>query len=137
MATRPVEPSAARFAASVDVGMAISNKDIAELFENMGALLETKRDNVFKVRPSPEGRVKDRRAAQTISSLSFPLSQAVTEGVDLKKIPGIGQAINDKIHELLQTGRVAAYERLVAEMGTREPEWTKELDDPPAGGGRP
>lgn len=110
--------------------MAISNEDIAKLFENMGALLEMKRDNVFKVRAY-------RRAAQTISHLSFPVSQAVAEGVDLKEIPGIGQAINDKIHELLRTGRVAAYEKLVAEMGTREPVETKALDDTPAAGGRP
>lgn len=110
--------------------MAISNEDIAELFENMGALLEMKGDNVFKVRAY-------RRAAQTISRLPVPVSQAVAEGVNLKTIPGVGKAINDKIHELLQTGRVAAYERLVAEMGAREPERTKAFDDPPAAGGRP
>lgn len=110
--------------------MSISNEDIAELFENMGALLALKRDNVFKVRAY-------RRAAQTISCLSFPVSQAVLEGVDLKEIPGIGKAINDKIHELLQTGRVAAYEKLVADMGPREPERVKSLEDPPAAGGGP
>ena len=110
--------------------MAISNEDIAEQFENMGALLEMRGDSVFKVRAY-------RRAAQTISRLSFPMSQAVAEGVNLKIIPGIGQAINDKIHELLQTGRVAAYEKLVAEMDAPKPERTKAFDDPPAAGGRP
>lgn len=110
--------------------MAIRNEDIAELFEKLGALLEMKGDNVFKVRAY-------RRAAQTISRLSFPLSEAVAEGADLKKIPGIGKALNDKIHELLQTGHVAAYERLVAEMGTPKPERTKALGDPAAAGGRP
>jgi DNA polymerase (family 10) len=110
--------------------MAISNGDIAELFEKLGALLEMKGDSVFKVRAY-------RRAAQTISRLSFPVSQAVAEGADLKEIPGIGKALNDKIHELLQTGRVAAYEKLVSEMGTREPEQTKGPDDRAMRGGRP
>jgi DNA polymerase (family 10) len=109
--------------------MATSNEDIAELFEKLGALLEMRGDSVFKVRAY-------RRAAQTISRLSFPVSQAVAEGVDLKKIPGIGKAINDKIHELLQTGRVAAYEKLVAEMDAPEPDRTKALDDRAMRGGR-
>ena len=130
VATRPVEPSAGGIAASQDVGMAISNGDIAELFEKLGVLLETKGDSVFKVRAY-------RRAAQIISRLSFPVSQAVAEGADLKEIPGIGKAINNKIHELLQTGRVAAYEKLVAEMGTHELERTKPLDDGAMLGGRP
>jgi DNA polymerase (family 10) len=110
--------------------MAINNKDIAELFEGMGTLLEMKGDSVFKVRAY-------RRAAQTISNLSFPVSQAVAEGVNLREIPGIGKALNDKIHELVQTGSVAAYEKLVAEMVTRNPERIDTSDDSAMGGGQP
>ena len=87
----------------------VSNEDIAELFEKLGVLLEMKGDSVFKVRAY-------QRAARTISHLSFPLAQAVEEGTDLKKIPGIGKAISDKVHELLQTGRVSTYEKLVTEL---------------------
>ncbi len=89
--------------------MAVSNEDIAQLFQNMGTLLEMKGDSVFKVRAY-------QRAARTIENLSFSVAQAVDDGTDLKKIPGIGKAINDKVHELLDTGRVSAYERLVAEL---------------------
>lgn len=89
--------------------MAVGNDDIAQLFQNMGTLLEMKGDAVFKVRAY-------QRAARTIENLSFPLAQAVADGTDLKKIPGIGKAINDKIHELIDTGQVSAYERLVAEL---------------------
>ena len=89
--------------------MSVSNEDIARLFENMGTLLEMKGDSVFKVRAY-------QRAARTIDHLLFSLAQAVADGTDLKKIPGIGKAINDKVHELLQTGRVSAYEKLVAEL---------------------
>lgn len=89
--------------------MAVSNEEIARLFENMGTLLEMKGDAVFKVRAY-------QRAARTIEHLSFSLNQAVADGADLKQIPGIGKAINDKIHELLGTGRVSTYDKLVAEL---------------------
>lgn len=89
--------------------MTVNNKDIAQLFENMGALLEIKGDSIFKIRAY-------QRAARTINDLSFPLSTAVDDGMDLKKIPGIGKAINDKIKEFLQGGRVSAYDRLVEEL---------------------
>ena len=89
--------------------MPVSNEEIARLFENMGTLLEIKGNAVFKVRAY-------QRAARTIDHLSFSLSDAVKDGTDLKQIPGIGKAINDKIHELLSTGRVSAYERLIVEL---------------------
>ena len=87
--------------------MPVSNDEIARLFEKMGSLLEIKGDTVFKVRAY-------QRAARTIDHLSFSLSDAVRDGTNLKEIPGIGKAINDKIHELLSTGRVSAYEKLIA-----------------------
>lgn len=89
--------------------MPVSNDEIAELFENMGVLLEMKGDTVFKIRAY-------QRAARTISHLSFSLEQAAQEGTDLKKIPGIGKAISDKTREYLETGRVDAYERLLSEL---------------------
>ncbi|MCI0787593.1 MAG: DNA polymerase III, partial [Chloroflexi bacterium] len=89
--------------------MPANNEDIAQLFENMATLLEMKGDSVFKIRAY-------QRAARTIEHLSLPLSQAVAEDADLKKIPGIGKAISDKIQELLKTGKVSAYDRLVAEL---------------------
>lgn len=89
--------------------MPVSNDEIADLFENMATLLEMKGDTIFKIRAY-------QRAARTISQLSFPLEQGVRDEVDLKKIPGIGKAINDKIHEYLQNGQVSAYEKLLAEL---------------------
>ncbi len=97
-----------------------SNDEIAELFENMGALLEIKGDSVFKIRAY-------QRAARTISQLSLPLHQAVEAGENLRDIPGIGKAISDKIRELVQTGKVSTYERLTAEL----PEGVLRLMDVP------
>ncbi len=86
-----------------------TNDEIAELFENLGALLEIKGDSVFKIRAY-------RRAAETIHQLTFPLAQAVQDGQKLTGIPGIGKAISDKIHELVTTGQVQTYERTKAEV---------------------
>ena len=89
--------------------MTVDNKEIAQLFENMGVLLEIKGESIFKIRAY-------QRAARTITDLSFPLSTAVEDGMDLKKIPGIGKAINDKIRELVQGGRVSAFDKLLEEL---------------------
>ena len=86
-----------------------TNDEIAELFENLGALLEMKGDSVFKIRAY-------RRAAETIHQLTFPLAQAVHDGQKLTGIPGIGKAISDKIHELVATGKVQTYERAKSEV---------------------
>ena len=89
--------------------MALTNEQIAELFENMGSLLEMKGDTVFKIRAY-------QRAARTIEQLSSPLAAAVENGEDLTKIPGVGKAISEKIAEYISTGQVSAYERLVEEL---------------------
>jgi DNA polymerase (family 10) len=89
--------------------MAATNEQIAELFENMGTLLEMKGDGVFKIRAY-------QRAARTIEQLASPLATAVANGEDLTKIPGVGKAISEKIAEFISTGQVSAYERLVEEL---------------------
>jgi DNA polymerase (family 10) len=89
--------------------MPVSNEEIAQLFENMATLLEMKGDTTFKIRAY-------QRAARTIDQLSFSLEQAVHDQVDLKQVPGIGKAISEKIQELVQTERVAAYDKLLAEF---------------------
>ncbi len=89
--------------------MPTTNEEIAELFENMAALLEMKREVVFKIRAY-------QRAARTIGHLSLSLEQAVKEGKELKSIPGIGDAISKKIVEMLNTGKVSAYEKLKSEL---------------------
>ena len=91
--------------------MAPTNEQIAELFENMGSLLEMKGDTIFKIRAY-------QRAARTIEQLSSPLAQAVENGEDLTKIPGVGKAISEKIAEFIGTGQVAAYQRLLEELPT-------------------
>ena len=89
--------------------MPVSNEEIAHLFENLSVLLALKGDTVFKIRAY-------QRAAHTINSLSFDLSSAIEEGMNLREIPGIGKAISDKIKERIETGRVSAYEKLLGDL---------------------
>ena len=89
--------------------MPTTNAEISELFENMASLLEMKGDTIFKIRAY-------QRAARTIAELPFPLEQAVKDGMELKDLPGIGTAISDKVHEMVTTGKVRAFERLKAEL---------------------
>ena len=89
--------------------MPTTNAEISELFENMASLLEMKGDTIFKIRAY-------QRAARTIDQLPFTLEQAVKDGMELKDVPGIGTAINNKVHELVTTGKVQAYERLKTEL---------------------
>ena len=93
----------------VGIGVMVSNKEIAELFDGMASLLETKGDSIFKIRAY-------RRAARIIEQLPTPLDQTIKDGVDLMSIPGIGKAISNKIKEMVSTGKVATYEKLKDEL---------------------
>ena len=86
-----------------------TNEEIAELFEQLGLMLEMQGESVFKIRAY-------QRAARAIEGLPFPLSQAVTDGQKLTGIPGIGKAISEKIQELVATGHVKTYERVKSEL---------------------
>ena len=89
--------------------MTPTNEQIAELFENMAFLLEIKEESVFKIRAY-------QRAARTIEQLSLPLAQSFDKEESITKIPGIGKAISAKIAELVTTGKVAAYQKLLEEL---------------------
>lgn len=87
----------------------MNNAQIADIFEKIAALSELKGESVFVVRAY-------QRAAYTIERLPVELGLYVREGKNLKEIGGVGDAIARKIQELLDTGRLAFYERLQAEF---------------------
>ena len=86
-----------------------TNEEIAELFEQLGMMLEMQGDTVFKIRAY-------QRAARAIEGLPFSLAQAVVDGQKITGVPGIGKAISEKIHEFVSTGQVQTYERVKAEL---------------------
>lgn len=86
----------------------MKNKEIANIFERMGKLLEMKDENVFRVRSYY-------KAAETLYGLAEDVAVLRKEG-RLADLPGIGKTLEEKIGEYLDTGKVLAYERLVEEI---------------------
>ena len=87
----------------------MTNDEIGDIFRNIGNLLQIKGDDSFRARIY-------NRAAETIDELSADLYKVAEEG-KLRSIPGIGQAIEQKIIEMLETGRCRFYDNLTQEMG--------------------
>ena len=81
---------------------------VAEILVEIGTLLELKGENPFKTRAYLN-------AARTIESLSEPLTKLVAEK-RLGEIKGIGEALEKKITELVQTGKLAYYDELKASI---------------------
>lgn len=86
----------------------MKNKDVADLLERMGTLLEIKGELIFKIRAYF-------KAAENISNLSEDIEVLKNEN-RLSEIPGIGAALRDKITEYLETGKLKAYEELTQEV---------------------
>ena len=81
---------------------------VAEILVEIGTLLELKGENPFKARAYAN-------AARTIGSLNEPLATLVAEK-RLGEIKGIGEALEQKITELVETGRLKYYEELKASI---------------------
>jgi DNA polymerase (family 10) len=84
--------------------MAMTNQEIADVFQQIGDMMDILGENRFKV-------IAYRRAAENILHLGQDI-RAYWQAGTLQEIPGIGQAIADKIDELLTTGHLEYYERL-------------------------
>ncbi len=90
----------------------MKNAEISQIFFEIAELLKLKKDNIFKIRAYE-------KAARVIQELPVDVKQLVDEG-KLREIPGVGEAINKKITELVTTGKLAFYEKLKAEFPERE-----------------
>jgi DNA polymerase (family X) len=86
----------------------VNNKEIARIFEDIGALLELKNENAFKVRAY-------QKVARSIEQLPIELALLRSEG-RIREVPGVGEAIEKKIVELLETGRLEFYENLKSDF---------------------
>jgi DNA polymerase (family 10) len=86
----------------------MDKKIIAEILEEIGTLLELKGENPFKSRAYAN-------AARVIASIEQDI-EIMVKTDELKKLKGIGQALSEKITELVLTGRLEYYEKLKAEF---------------------
>ncbi|HEY3758097.1 MAG TPA: DNA polymerase/3'-5' exonuclease PolX [Opitutaceae bacterium] len=82
----------------------MSKKEIAQVLEEIGVLLELQGENPFKVRAYQAG-------ARVLEGMEEAvLDQLVTAG-ELQSVKGIGEALAQKITELRTTGRLVFYEK--------------------------
>lgn len=90
--------------------MPVHNAEIAALFDRLADLLEIEDANPFRVRAY-------RNAARTIASVGPSVAGLVAAGRDLSELPGIGEAIAEKIAIIVKTGRLPQ----LAEVEARTP----------------
>ena len=88
----------------------LTNAQLAQVFHDIGDLLEVKGELVFKT-------VAYHRAADAIGRYPVEVARAYREGTP-PEIPGVGKAISDKLAELAETGRSEYREKLLAEFPT-------------------
>ena len=86
----------------------MKNSEIARVFSDIADLLELKGENQFKIRAY-------RGVEHSIKHLPVEMEQLVNEN-RLREVPGVGEAIANKITELVTTGRLEFYEKLRAEF---------------------
>src|SRR3990172_9457629 len=89
----------------------MTNKDLADTFASIADLLEIKGEIIYKI-------LAYRRAAETLSEYGRDVSDVWRAGgvKGLREIPGVGQAIAEKIDELLTTGQLEFFENLKKEV---------------------
>ncbi len=88
--------------------MRLTNREIAEVFETIADMLQIKGENVHRY-------LSYRSAAESIRELPRELHVIAAEG-GLTDIPKVGKTLAAKIEELLETGQLAFYEKLKAEV---------------------
>ncbi len=86
----------------------MKNAEIVEILNDIARLLRNKKESIFKIRAYE-------RVAAFITENNPDIERLVKEN-QLREIPGVGEAIEKKITELVTTGKLDYYERLKAEI---------------------
>src|SRR5210317_633371 len=86
----------------------MTREDLAATLEEIALLLELKGENPFKIRAYRTG-------ADVVQHFAGDIVAKAKEG-DLRGIKGIGDALQQKLHELASTGKLEYSENLKAEF---------------------
>lgn len=100
----------------------MKNSELAKVFEQIADLLELTDGDRFRVNAY-------RRAARTLGDLNEDV-EAIAERGELRKIPGVGKGMAERIQEYLDTGRVGVHQDLLERV---PPGLLKMLDIPGLG----
>jgi len=86
----------------------LSNAEIAELFRQMGAVLQIEKADIFRQRAYE-------RAASSIEQTNQSL-RSLWEKEELDTVPGLGETFKGYLHELFTTGKIAHFDATLATM---------------------
>lgn len=87
-----------------------SNQEIAALLNRIGDILAIQGENRFKV-------IAYQRAADVIEHSSRGIQDVWAGDADnLRAVPGVGDAISEKLDELFRTGKMSYYEKISAQV---------------------
>src|SRR5512136_597822 len=95
----------------------MNNRQLADTFTLIANLSEIKGEIIYKT-------LAYRKAAESLTSLGREASEYWKEG-KLEDIPGVGEAIAEKIDELLRTGKLGFLEKLKKEVPPSLAEWLR------------
>jgi len=87
----------------------MENKSIADILTEIADILDIQGENPFRVRSY-------RNAARTIADMSQSVQAMIKAGEKLAEIPGIGKSLQEKIEEIVATGRCRFLEDLRAKV---------------------
>lgn len=87
----------------------MTNREIADVFDQVADLLEFQNANPFRVRAYRNG-------ARKLKDLSDSLAQLVADGADLTELDGIGKDLAEKIATLATTGSLPMLQELQQEV---------------------
>jgi len=86
----------------------MTSEEMAQVLSRIAVLMELKGENPFKIRAYKTG-------AEIVESFPGDIVARAAAN-DLKGIKGLGDALQDKLHELATTGKLEFYENLKAEF---------------------
>lgn len=89
--------------------MPIHNADIANVFSEMADLLEIQQANPFRIRAY-------RNATRIVGEMGRDVKAMIARGEDLTQLPGIGDDLAAKMHEIVDTGHCRALDKLHAQL---------------------
>lgn len=89
--------------------MAVRNRDIAGILNEVADLLDIQDANSFRVRSY-------RNAARTVDDLEEQVADLVERGEDLSSLPDVGGSIASKLEEIVHTGRLEQLDELRSQM---------------------
>jgi len=89
--------------------MPAANAEVARLLVRLADLLEIEGADAFRVRAYRNG-------ARVVEDLPREVASMLEKGEALTELPGIGEALAKKIHEIVETGRLRALEEVEARV---------------------